>query len=60
MCDDAIDGKCVSCSAFSFGSICITEGMEGKFIDDDDLMCLWYVELEDRGKAGESKCLRRK
>ena len=34
--DDAIDGKCVACSGSSFGSICITDGMEGKFINDDD------------------------
>jgi len=30
-----IDEKYVACSGSRFGSICIAEGMEEKFIDDD-------------------------
>jgi len=34
--DNAMDGKCVAFSGSLFGGpICITDGMGGKFIDDD-------------------------
>ena len=33
--DDAIDEKCVAYSGSCFVYICITEGMGGKFINDN-------------------------